>query len=173
MAKRKIHLAQRFQYLLSHLRHPALMLGFVFLLGSFNFMLFTAFPCGTFRGVPEFGRCNYGGNFISPLDALLAGLLVGFIIYIVIAMQSPHDQKWSNFQFIKRIIKDISSGPRWRKKWFLPLFIITYLPLATLMYFMDKNSGIYWYHYASQFLLVVPIVSSTITASLLTQLRKL
>ena len=137
----------------------------------FTLALGLSFPCGKHSFAFQ-GSCSSGNTFTRPTTLLVIGITITLPLLLIETLRTPHDGKWSNRQFAKSVLDQIRRWPKWRRKWYPVAFSVVYFPLALINHFLERQSGLYWYHSASRYILFLPFLSSLPAYWLLTKVRQ-
>lgn len=130
--------------------------------------IFLSFPCGK-RGplVPEHGFCD-SVPILSGLQVGVIAASFGLVCLLFLMMQEAPPDKGTLRKIFSR-----SAKPKWWRRWYSATFVFCYLLLATAIYWLDIGSGLRWYHYAAQYMMLAPLLSSFLASLLLTGWRKI
>lgn len=159
----------RFRYIMTWIKHPMIVISILLVPILFCTILVLSFPCGKYSHPVGHGVCDSGNPFISPLDSLLIGAIIGIVGVIIIGMSEPYSKSRN---IVRASISRVSNQPKWRKRWYPPTFVVIYIPIAIVWYVLFKDDGLYWYSYVGQYALILPMITASLTAGVTTVVRK-
>src|SRR5580765_3792698 len=171
MAK-KLSARKRAANIFSYLAHPIVLLQLMFCVALVSLAFAFSFPCGRYS-YPVGTSCSNGNSFITPLNTILIGLTVGLpIVLLSLSGSKNESQSLEVSGLFPAIINALRRWPKWRKKWYLPVFLLTYLVVSLFIYYFNDGTNLRWYHYIFQYGFDGIALSSFAAYGIVNRLRK-
>jgi hypothetical protein len=162
--KTRSSITTRLKYAWSWFRHPAALL--LILIGCVAFCLTVdlAFPCNKSL-YPIHGVCSNGSQFKAPSDSIQTGIIIFVVLaLLLIVFTGPAPTKWSNREFIETFRDSlINDPPKWYLRWFWRVLPAMIIGAIWLVYYVGRDSGLHWYNYLVQYIVLAPAMGCLVT----------